>query len=669
MLGSALLLSALSWWPAFQPAPTAVPRPLLYESPVSWSVPETPPPRLDLSPENAGQVAEAQKISREKGPAAAAAGLARATAPELMLLRAGLKRQAGDLAGAQADYEKILAGGNRTVPRSLALSGYKNILRKRIENGEKTLYARLIQCLKDEWRNEEALALLPEILADPQVPAATKLAVQGQEALMALRLGRYDRAAELWSQPKNHSEIQWLAQTELRRGRFVEAAELRRELAVKSRAGRARSQELGAAFEILSKGGLLAESAALAEKYPELKKRADYSWRMGLAALASGQFAEAGAFFQRLSAEPKNQSRRLGARYFLARSLEAAGRRPEAAAIYSELADGVFGYYRILAAGRLADDPDRDKSLAVPLALLLETGPSGLDRDSPGFRLWVTEKGLTAEAMDQAALALLEEAAILPGAQNPLNQQLRDLLVARDYQALGDFVKRNEKIVRNAVPKAQGLWRPLAASAAARSGDYRLAVSLMSRIPGDAPRGLERWSHPLVFAREAGRALRELDLPPALLLALIRTESAYQADIMSPSNARGLMQLLPATADKVAARLNEAAPAGLALFDPGLNIRYGSWYLKALIDGFGGEEALALAGYNGGPYNIKSMILAKEGMPLDVFIESLPFEETSRYVKRIVESRYIYEMAYLGQAKLPDLTRPVQAPGAALPDF
>ena len=78
---------------------------------------------------------------------------------------------------------------------------------------------------------------------------------------------------------------------------------------------------------------------------------------------------------------------------------------------------------------------------------------------------------------------------------------------------------------------------------------------------------------------------------------------------------------------------------------------------------------LALAGYNGGPYNIKSLILAKPAMPLDVFIESLSTEETVNYVKRIIESRYIYESAYLGRAVRPDLSGPLPSPRPSLPDF
>jgi soluble lytic murein transglycosylase len=190
----------------------------------------------------------------------------------------------------------------------------------------------------------------------------------------------------------------------------------------------------------------------------------------------------------------------------------------------------------------------------------------------------------------------------------------------------------------------------------------------LGAIKGNAQPELKKWAHPLVYSRQVMNAWRNHALSPALLLALIRTETAYQADVISTSNARGLMQLLPATAAKVAQALNEEEPAPLDLFEPDLNIRYGSWYLASLIEGFG-HEALALAGYNGGPYNIKSLILAKPAMPLDVFIESLNAEETVNYVKRVIENRYIYEMAYLGRAIRPDLTGPLPSPRPSLPDF
>ncbi len=664
MGGAAVLVMALGLWPAFQPAPTPVSRPLLWETPVSWSAPAPAPPRLSCLPAVAVKIKAAQTIKKEKGPAQAAAHLAKVSDPELLLLRAGLHQLAGDLPKAQADYEAVLNSKNRTAPRAVALVGFKNVLRQRIEKGDPVLYGRLIQCLKEEWRNQDALDLLPGILADPKVPAPVKTSLRKLEPILSLRLGRFDRAAELWAAPADRSETQWLAQTEQRRGNFQRSAELRLELAGKS-AGQARRQEIQTAWEVLAKGGLLAEAEALAEKNPELKKTADYSWRMGLAALSAGEPAKAREFFEN-AANTKNPARRAGAGYFLARALGAAGRDQEAGAAYAEVAEGPFGYYQILARGRLAAPPERNRNLAAPLVELLNPGPSGRDQDTLGYLLWITEKGLSQPDMEGAAAGLV--AATKIDDRDPLVGALLNLAAGGDWARVWEFTKNNAASFQGDSPATKPLPTPLAASLAAWSGNYRRAVSLLAGLPSPEPGGLKRWSHPLVYSRQVRAANREHGLSPALLLALIRTESAYQADIMSASNARGLMQLLPATANRVAARLGEPEPGALALFDPELNIRYGAWYLAALVEGFG-EEALALAGYNGGPYNIKSLILAKKGMPLDVFVETLTFEETSKYVKRITESRYIYEMAYLGEASLPDLTRPVQPPRPSLPDF
>lgn len=658
-----LIAAAVAFFPSFQPGSAPTPEHLLWETPVSWENPRTERPRLDFSPEVAAKMKAVQKVSRESGPAEALALLGKADEPELLLVRAGLKQINGDLKGAQADYEKVLDSKNRTSPRALALAGYKHVLRKRIEAGDKALYGDLIKCLKDEWLNEEALALLPAALSDPQTPAATKSFIRKQEPIMALRLGRYDRAAELWAEPVDRSEAQWLAQAEYRRGNFKKAAEIRLGLAKKTSAGRGRRQELDAAFNILARGGLFKEAGELVSQHPELKKTADYDWRMGLAALAAGDLKSAEAHFAALLKNPKAKARHPGAGYFLGRTLEAAGRSGEARKAYEAVAEGPLNYYHILAKGRL--QPSR-VNLAAPLERLLAAGPSGLDRDSLGYHLWVSEKGLSSEAMEDAASALAAIDSVLAG-DKALNAELKQLLERRDWDGLFHLVRRNEALVRKPSPAARDLWPPLAATVAARGGDYRLAFSLFSRIPA-RPDCSGKWSHPLVYGREVTAARREHGLSPALVLALIRTESAYQHDIMSASNARGLMQLLPATAGKAAERLGQPAPGPVDLFDPEVNIRYGAWYLKALIDGFG-DEFLALAGYNGGPYNIKSMILAKADMPLDVFIDCLPFEETVKYVKRITEARYIYEMSYLGQANLPDLAKPVPVPGPALPDF
>lgn len=663
-----LITAACGLWPALAPDLTPSVRPLMWETPVSWS--EQAPaakPKLDFYPAIAQKVENARRLNEEVGPAKAAAVLAKNGELELVVLRAGLKLQAGDLVGAMRDYEIVLNSKNRTIPRALAASGFKSALRQRIAAGEKDLYGRFIQTLKQEWLNEEALDLLPVILADPKLPAGARAYIAEQEPIMALRLGRYGRAAELWAEPADQSQAQWLAQTEYRQGNFIKAADIRLDLAAKMKTGKAKSQEIAAAWGFLAKGGLYAEAAELAKNFPELQKNPDYHWHTGLAAFHAGHLKEAQTHFEAV-ANIKAGTRTQGAGYFLARTLEAAGQDALAKEWYARVAEGPFGYYRILAEGKLAADPR--EYLAWELDALLGPGPAGLDRDSLGYYLWVSEKGLSEAEMAAAADQLAALTAVLAGGKGvaALNIEIKELLTRHDWKGLSSLIRQNERVAGGAGPEARGLWLRLAASAMAADGDYRRAVSLFSRIPSADPKGLKRWSHPMIYGRQIRASHREHRLSPALVLALIRTESAYQADIMSGSNARGLMQLLPATANKVAAALGEGEPDVLDLFDPSLNIRYGSWYLSALIKGFG-NETLALAGYNGGPYNIKSLILAKPGMAVDIFVESLPFGETANYVKRITESRYIYEKAYLGRACLPDLTSPVAVPSSSLPTF
>ncbi|MBZ0113763.1 MAG: lytic transglycosylase domain-containing protein [Thermoanaerobaculia bacterium] len=129
-----------------------------------------------------------------------------------------------------------------------------------------------------------------------------------------------------------------------------------------------------------------------------------------------------------------------------------------------------------------------------------------------------------------------------------------------------------------------------------------------------------------------------------LVLALIRQESAFDTRALSRSGARGLMQLMPATARELA----QAESLPLALDDlhrPETNIRLATRYLRQVLDMFDGDVELALAGYNSGPYRIRRWW--KEAGPsrrVDRFIEGLPLEEPRVYVKRILLLSDTYQL-------------------------
>jgi soluble lytic murein transglycosylase len=137
-------------------------------------------------------------------------------------------------------------------------------------------------------------------------------------------------------------------------------------------------------------------------------------------------------------------------------------------------------------------------------------------------------------------------------------------------------------------------------------------------------------------------------IPVAVSLALIRQESAFEASAVSRVGARGLMQLMPATAQAVARRLGEPTSPAALLSDPAHNMRLGTAYLAQLHEQFG-SLPLALAAYNAGPHRVTAW-LAANGDPRDGrvdlidWIELIPFNETRNYVQRVLENIAIYRV-------------------------
>lgn len=180
-----------------------------------------------------------------------------------------------------------------------------------------------------------------------------------------------------------------------------------------------------------------------------------------------------------------------------------------------------------------------------------------------------------------------------------------------------------------------------------------------------------RRAHPLRYEQEIVQAAEEFDLSPALLFALVRTESAFVAEAVSPMNAYGLAQLILPTAREVSARLRagRVSPARL-VSDPGFNVRLGAAYLRGLLDHFEGSEPLALAAYNAGPHAVSSWMayrvrritgLGNEGKGVgllprpDELVEEIPVTETRGYVKAVLARARSYARLYpvLGPAPTP----------------
>ena len=131
-------------------------------------------------------------------------------------------------------------------------------------------------------------------------------------------------------------------------------------------------------------------------------------------------------------------------------------------------------------------------------------------------------------------------------------------------------------------------------------------------------------------------------IDPAWAFAIIRAETAWQTDAQSGADARGLMQLLPATAKQVARRSGLPYDGAASLYDPAINIPLGTQYLANLAARFDGSPWLASAAYNAGPGNARRWVDARSGLDPETFILAIPFNETRDYVTRVLSFATIY---------------------------
>jgi soluble lytic murein transglycosylase len=135
------------------------------------------------------------------------------------------------------------------------------------------------------------------------------------------------------------------------------------------------------------------------------------------------------------------------------------------------------------------------------------------------------------------------------------------------------------------------------------------------------------------------------DLDPALIAAVIYEESRFR-DQTSHAGARGLMQITPETADAIAQHSGGTRFKQSDLADPQINIAYGSYYLRLLMDHYGGNETLAIAAYNAGMGNVDRWVNEVGGPDAFDHANDIPFPETRAYVDNVMETRSDYRDNY-----------------------
>ena len=158
-------------------------------------------------------------------------------------------------------------------------------------------------------------------------------------------------------------------------------------------------------------------------------------------------------------------------------------------------------------------------------------------------------------------------------------------------------------------------------------------VMLYSRYPLDYKEDIDRYSN-----------VNNID--PYLVASIINVESSFNKEAISPKDARGLMQIAEKTGEWGAEELEIDGYKNESLYNPEINIRIGTWYLKKLEKEFDGNLDLMLAAYNGGSGNVNKWLQNKEYSKDGVRLDNIPFKETENYLKRVKNNYKIYKGIY-----------------------
>jgi len=370
--------------------------------------------------------------------------------------------------------------------------------------------------------------------------------------------------------------------------------------------------------------------ARLIREYPNGTWRDVALWLQGWLAYKEREFRLAVTSWDRLVADEVGSRWRVPALFWRGRALEAEKRRSEAIQTYRTLLDATPDqhYYRLRANERLA--VLTKKSGVSPTPHVPQTPPT---HRANGLHARKARALRSLGLVDEAADEWTEQVRLRPGERTML------------AEACGAFLDlgRYDK----AVWVSSRVLRPL-------------FVQEGGKLP--IP-GFWQCAYPLGHFEAVRQHAVQRGVDPYLVLALIREESAFAPQAVSRTGARGLMQLMPQTADLTARehRLGPIAPG--ALETPAVNIQLGANHLADLLLEFGGNVSLALASYNAGKQHVQRWV-QRFGFADEVeFVEDIPFTETRNYVKRVLGSYERYRALYGGHPAEKRETRAAKPTG------
>ncbi|MEP7126087.1 MAG: transglycosylase SLT domain-containing protein [Byssovorax sp.] len=572
--------------------------------------------------DKAGQIADARRYADLAVAAAAKSKSEREEARARMVRGQILKARFGD-AAADPDFRWVAIHAPTSPDGRAAAAALAHMKRPLVPEEQ----ARALAARAAPGGTEATV----EIERAPKTPAAPKLDATHQRAMNLFKSRDYAEAAKAFQlaakgpgKAGHEAEDWFFAARSLARSQQDDDA-IKTYLTVATRYGRTSWGEKAQyqASRLYLQNGRVKEAAkayaAYLATYKKGPSRGDAEYELALAQLSSGDAAEAR---KSLSEQAHRASGDDAAKLHELEGVAAlrAGDPPAATAIWTEIArNAPFSWAALTSRARLA-------SVGAPIPPLIEPALSGgagrLTPKLPPAPLLLASIGLDGDAETRLLAGEREAAAPYAG---------------REGEALCDLYGQLSRAKRR----------------------YRVGVNLVSaEYLKRAPSESDRWTWDCLFPRPFAAGVRPLEsehgLPPGLLHALMRQESAFDPSIVSPASAVGLMQLMPSTAKQAAGEMAiDYDPDRLT--SPDFNLRVGAFYLNKLFKMFQSQVVLASAAYNAGPKAVSHWVVAGADNDVDLWVARIPYDETRIYVARVSQNLARYQWLSGGEAAVTPL--------------
>lgn len=194
---------------------------------------------------------------------------------------------------------------------------------------------------------------------------------------------------------------------------------------------------------------------------------------------------------------------------------------------------------------------------------------------------------------------------------------------------------------------------PVLLNAFKEVGDYYMVRRLTldkGGIRGNRTRRTQ--AYPRAFADLVLPAAKRYGVNPYILWALMTVESSYNPDSVSVAQALGLLQVIPRTGLKIAQLLGDDQFGHYDLLDEDVALEHGAFYIAQVIKKFKGQELFAFAGYNGGPHRVAEWLDQRGNMPMDEFVEEIPYDQAREYTKKVTRFISLFLRTYEGVSTL-----------------